>query len=109
VLFNVLFSRPPCLSLARQRFRLRPDTDGTKLIARTTRMSRTLYSMIRDSASGPEIGLPGRIWAVLKEPKSALRPAEGWPKDQSQCFPGSSPAKSGPEGRFPARKHYCVT
>jgi hypothetical protein len=37
-----------------------------------------MYSMLRTSASGPEIGLPGR-------------------------------PKSGPEDRFPARKHYCVT
>jgi hypothetical protein len=34
--------------------------------------------MLRNSASGPEIGLPGRILTELlpgKTPKSALRPA----------------------------------
>ena len=62
--------------------------------------------MLRNSASGPEIELPGRILAGLLPGKqeSALRPAEGRPEDRFRCFPGSSPAKirpgspiSGPE------------
>ncbi len=41
-----------------------------------------MYSMLRNSASGPEIGLLGRILAGLLpgKPKSALRPAFGRPE-----------------------------
>ncbi len=58
------------------------------------------------------IVLPGRksafragFWrtATGKAPKSALRPA-----DRCRYFPGSSPPKSGPQGRVTARNHYCV-
>ncbi len=45
------------------------------------------YSMLCNSASGPEIRLPGQILAGL--------------------LPGKHPNR--PSGRFPARKHYCVT
>ena len=58
--------------------------------------------MLRNNASGPEIGLPGRIWAGLLPGKH--RPAFGRPEDRFRCFPGSSPAEirpgrpiSGPE------------
>ncbi len=55
--------------------------------------------MLRNSASGPEIGLPGRIVAGLftvKEPNSALRPAFGRPEGRFRFFPGSRPAKIRP-------------
>ncbi len=42
-------------------------------------------------------------------PDSALRPASARPEGRLRCFPGSSLAKSGPEVRFLARKHYCGT
>ena len=71
--------------------------------------------MLRDSASGPSIGLPGWILAGLLPGKHRNRPS-GRPKagrradfvlspeGRFRCFPGSSPAKirtgrpiSGPE------------
>jgi hypothetical protein len=55
--------------------------------------------MLRNIASGPEIGLPGRILAGLlsgKAPKSSLRPAGG----PISVFPGSSPAKIRPGRLF---------
>ncbi len=45
------------------------------------------YSILPNSASGPEIGLPCRILA-----ESALRSAFGRPEGRFRCFPGSSPA-----------------
>ena len=45
-----------------------------------------------DRPSGPDFGRT----ATGKEPKSALRPAEGRPEDRFRCFPGSSPAKIRP-------------
>ncbi len=38
-----------------------------------------IYTLLRNSASGPQIGLPGDIarTATGKTPKSALRPAGG--------------------------------
>ncbi len=51
-------------------------------------------------ASGSDFG---RI-LIGKASKSAIGPPGG----RCRCFPASSLAKSGPEGRSPARKHYCV-
>ncbi len=63
--------------------------------------------MLRNRASGPETGLPGRIFgrtATGKSSKSAPLPAEGRPEGRFRCLPGGSPAKirpgrpiSGPE------------
>ncbi len=68
--------------------------------------------MLRNSASGPEIGLPGRILAGLLTGKHRNRPS-GRPKAGRRAYFGAIPVavrpKSGPEGRFTARKHYCVT
>ncbi len=53
------------------------------------------YSMLRNSASGPEIGLPGRILAGLLPGKNRNRPsgrAFGQLEGRILCFPGSSPA-----------------
>ena len=64
------------------------------------------YSMLRHSASGPEIGLLGRILAelLLQKNRNRPRPAFGWPEGRFRCFPGSSLAQirpgrpiSGPE------------
>ncbi len=68
--------------------------------------------MLRNSASGPEIGLLGRILAGLLPGKHRNRPS-GRPKAGRRAdfgvFPVAIRPKSDPEGRFPARKHYCVT
>ena len=68
--------------------------------------------MLRNSASGPEIGLPGRILAGLLPGKHRNRPSGQRSAGRKADF-GSSPVavrpQSGLEGRFPARKHYCVT
>jgi hypothetical protein len=60
--------------------------------------------MLRNRASGPEIGPDSGRTATGKAPRSALRPAFGGPEGRFQCFPDSSPAKirpgsliSGPE------------
>ena len=70
------------------------------------------YSMLRNSASGPEIGLPGRILAGLLPGKNRNR-LSGRPKAGRRAdFGGFLVAvqqNSGPEVRFTARKHYCVT
>ena len=75
-------------------------------------MHNTIYSVLRNSASGPEIGLPGWILAGLLPGKhrnrSSGRPSAGRRADFG-AFPVAVRPKSGPEGRFTARKHYCVT
>ncbi len=74
--------------------------------------SHPTYSMLRNTASGPEIGLPGRILAGLLTGKDRNRPS-GRPKAGRRADVDALPEavwpKSGPEGRFTARKHYCVT
>ena len=71
-----------------------------------------MYSMLRNNASGPEIGLPGRILAGLLPEKHRNRPS-GRPSAGRRAdfgaFPVAVRPQSGPEGRFTARKHYCVT
>ena len=52
--------------------------------------------MLRNSASGPEIRLPGRTFAGV------LRADFG-------VFPVAVRPKIGPQGPFPARKRFCVT
>jgi hypothetical protein len=63
------------------------------------------------SASGPEMGLPGRISAGFQsgEPqnRSSGRPKAGR-RAEFEAFPIRRP-KSGLEGQFPARRHYFVT
>ncbi len=72
----------------------------------------TLYFLLRNNASGPEISLPGRILAALPSGKHRNRPS-GRPKAGRRAYFGISPVaarpKSSPEGGFPARMHYCVT
>ncbi len=72
----------------------------------------SVHSMLRTNASGPEIGLPGRILVGLPPGKDRNRPS-GRPKAGRRAdfdaFPVAVRPKSNPEGRFPARKHYCVT
>ncbi len=62
------------------------------------------YPILHTSASGPDIGLPGRI-IIGKASKSALRPAEGRPETVFHVFSTIILPKSGPEARFPARNH----
>ena len=74
------------------------------------------YTVLRNSASGPQIGLLGRIIgraATGNAPKSALRPAFGRPEGRFRFFPGSSPAKirpgrstSGPEALLHNIEYY---
>jgi hypothetical protein len=70
------------------------------------------YSMLHNIASGPEIGLPGRILSGMlpgmHRHRSSDRPSACRRADFG-AFPVAVRPKSGPEGRFPARKHYCVT
>ncbi len=70
------------------------------------------YSMSRNNGSGPEIGLPGRILAGLVPGKHRHRPS-GRPSAGQRTgfsvFPVAVRPISGPEGRFMARNHYCVT
>ncbi len=61
-----------------------------------------VYSMLRNNASGPEIGLPGWIFAALPPGKAGRRADFG-------AFPEAVRPKSSPEDRVPARKQYCVT
>ncbi len=58
-----------------------------------------------NQVSGPDFG---RI-LVGKVSKSALRQTEGRPEADFDAFPIRIRPKSGPEARFPARRHYCVT
>jgi hypothetical protein len=51
--------------------------------------------MLGNSASGPEIGLPGLILAGLPPGKNRNRPFGGQ-EGRCRCFPGSSPAKIRP-------------
>ncbi len=68
-----------------------------------------IYSMLRNNASGPEIGIPDRISAGFLSGKHQIRPF-GRPKASRRAdfdaFPTRIRPKSGPEVRFPARKHY---
>ncbi len=68
----------------------------------------SVYFMLRNSASGPEIGLPGRILAGLLPRKYQNRPSCGRRADFG-VFPVAVRLTSGPEGQFPGRKHYCIT
>ena len=65
--------------------------------------------MLRNNASGPEIGLPGWILAGLLAGRHRSRPSSR-PKAGRRADFGSFPVavrpKSSPEGRFPAREHY---
>ncbi len=68
--------------------------------------------MLRNNASGPEIGLPGRILAGLLPGKHRNRPSRR-PSAGRRANLGALPVavrpKSGPEGRCQTRKHCCVT
>ncbi len=71
----------------------------------------SMYPMLRNSASGPEIGIPGRISAGFHSGKPRSRPS-GRPKAGRRAdfedLPTRIRPKAGPEARCPARKHYCV-
>ena len=66
--------------------------------------------MLRNIASGPEIGLPGRVLAGLlpgqHRNRPSGRPSAGRMADFG-AFPVAVRLKSGPEGRSAARKHCC--
>ncbi len=68
--------------------------------------------MFGNDASGPEISLPGWILVGLLPETHRNRPS-GRPKAGRRAHFGAFPItvlpKSGPEGRFTARKHYCIT
>ncbi len=70
------------------------------------------YSVLRNNASWLVIGLPGRILAGLL-PGNHRNGPSGRPKAGDRAdvgvFPVAVRPKSGPEGRFTARKHDCVT
>ncbi len=70
------------------------------------------YSMLRNSASGPEIGCLGRILAGPLPGKHRHRPSGRPAAGQSGdfgVFLAAVHLKSSPEGRSMARKHHCVT
>ncbi len=74
--------------------------------------SHWVYSMLCTSASGPEIGLPGRISAGFKSGQPPSRPSGRPSAGRSadfEVFPIRVRSKSDPEAHFPARKHHCVT
>ncbi len=75
----------------------------------TTKICSLLYIT---QYSGSEIGLPGRILAGLLPGKQrngpSGRPSAGRRADIGVFLVAVRP-KSAPEGRFTARKHYCVT
>ncbi len=54
------------------------------------------YSLLRNSASVPEEGLPGQILAGLPPGKHRDRPAEGRSEVRCRCCPGRSRAKIRP-------------
>ncbi len=54
-----------------------------------------LHPMLRNIASGLEIGIAGRILAGLLVGNTEM-PDEGGPDGRFQCFPGSSPAEIRP-------------
>ncbi len=70
------------------------------------------YTMLGKTASEPEIGLPVRIPAAFYSGKLQKRPS-GRPKSgrkaDFEAFPTRIRLESGPVGRLPARRHYCVT
>ncbi len=71
------------------------------------------YSMLRNTASGPEIGLPGLILAGLLPGKNRKRPS-GRPSAGRRADFGAFPVAKvqqtyGQEGGFPARRHYCLS
>ena len=84
----------------------KPGTGETDFEVIGTCVIAMVYSTLRNSASGPEIGLPGRIFAGLLQPSG--RPKAGRRADFG-ALPVAVRPKSSPEARFPARKHYCVT
>ncbi len=62
------------------------------------------YTMLRNSASGPEIGLQGRMSAGFESGKHQNRPS-GRPEGRFRGFPIRIRPKSRPEDRFSARRH----
>ncbi len=70
------------------------------------------YLMLRNSASGLEIGLPGLILAGLLQGKHGHRPS-GRPKADRRpdfhAFQVAVRPKCGQEARFPTRKHHLAT
>ncbi len=74
-------------------------------------LAATIYRMLRNMASGPEIGFPGRISAGFDSGKpqnrSSGRPSAGR-RDDVEAFPMRIRPKSSPEARFPTRMQYCV-
>ncbi len=69
-------------------------------------------SMLRNNASGPDIGLPGRSLAGLLPGRHHIRPF-GRPSAGRRADFGAFPVavlpKSGRQGGFPARSQYCAT
>ena len=75
-----------------------------------SRMKKYLVDcMSRINASGPQIGVPGRSLAGLLLGKHRHR-RSGRPSASRRADFGAIAVrpKPGPEGRFPARKQYCV-
>jgi hypothetical protein len=71
-----------------------------------------MNSILCNSASGREIGLPGWIsrgdYSGHPHTRPSGRPLAGRRAD-FEALPTRIRPKSGPEARFPARKQYCVT
>ncbi len=68
--------------------------------------------MLSHNASGPEVGLPGRISAGFQSGRPQNRPSrrpKAVRRGEFEVFRIRIRPKSSPEARFPAPKHYRVT
>ncbi len=102
----------PMTHISANRAHRSPEGRRTRTVKRVSR--RPIInsgSSASQWTSGPGIGLPGWILAGLLPGKHRNRPS-GRPsagrRADFSAFPVAVRPKSGPEGRFPARKHYCV-
>jgi hypothetical protein len=67
------------------------------------------YFMLRNSASVPDIGLPGGISAGTSQIRPSGRPLPlAGRRADFEVFPIRIRLKTRPEARFPDRKHHCV-
>jgi hypothetical protein len=99
--------KAPTLSMAVETDRARFGSRNIQLLASNgcesdSRKISPSLCMLRNSASGPEIGLPGRILAGLLPGKHRNRPPSRPPANRRTDVGAF-------RGRFPARKRYCVT
>ncbi len=87
---GIRFGFPPGYEIKRPKITKTDRSSGTLLRARKLLFPEPFF-MLRNSASGPEIGLPGRILAKLLPEKHRNRPSvqieRGRGRDLSQAPP----------------------